>query len=36
VFVTTDDQLLALGRRHAEVLRVRVLDVVNLCMKVLR
>lgn len=33
VFATTDDRLLALGRRHAELVRVRVVDVVTLTLE---
>ncbi len=35
VFATTDDRLLALGNRHANLLRVRVTDVVTLVREVL-
>lgn len=35
VFATTDDRLLALGSRHAKLLRVRVVDVVTLAREVL-
>jgi predicted nucleic acid-binding protein len=34
VFATTDDRLLALGHRHANLLRVRVIDVVTLVREV--
>ncbi len=34
VLVTSDDRLLALGRRHAEILRVRVVDAVTLAQEV--
>ena len=34
VFATTDDRLLALGRRHATLLGVRVVDVVTLAREV--
>ena len=34
VFVTTDDRLLALGRRHAKLLDVRVVDVLTLAREV--
>lgn len=34
VFATTDDRLLALGRRHAGLLGVRVVDVVTLAREV--
>lgn len=36
VFVTTDDRLLALGRQHAGVIAVRVVDVVTLALEVFR
>ncbi len=36
VFATTDDRLLALGRRHAELVRVRLVDVVTLTLEVLQ
>jgi len=34
VFGTTDDRLLALGRRHAALIRVRLVDVVTLAQEV--
>jgi Fe2+ transport system protein FeoA len=34
VFATTDDRLLALGRRHAKLLDVRVVDVLTLAREV--
>lgn len=36
VFATTDDRLLALGKRHAELLALRVVDVVTLAREVFR
>ena len=36
VVATTDDRLLAFGRRHAGLLRVRVVDVVTLAQEVFR
>jgi predicted nucleic acid-binding protein len=36
VFATTDDRLLALGRQHAGLLAVRVIDVVTLAQEVFR
>lgn len=36
VFATTDDRIVALGRRHTRLLGVRVVDVVSLALEVFR
>lgn len=36
VLVTADDRFLALGRRHAELVAVRVIDVVTLAQEVIQ